>query len=214
MQRRNGTSENGLLSHASSDNAFFLWNIIKTKHWTWRKTLCTIKETCRQTNRTGGLMKAKQRIFLFVVLLTAALSVYATDVSLKKIPSKKENSMNIIVSITSDSGNYTLYAMLADNKSADAFYELLKKGAVTIDMRDYGGFEKVGQLGTTLPRSDSNITTDAGDIILYQGNQVTIYYDVNTWNFTKLGKITGVSKSELKKTLGKGSILATFRLIE
>ncbi len=60
-------------------------------------------------------------------------------------------------------------ATLADNSSAGALKDLLKKGPVTINMSDYGNFEKVGPLGTTLPRNDEQITTSAGDIILYQG---------------------------------------------
>ena len=85
--------------------------------------------------------------------------------------------MKISIQITSDSGSHKLTATLVDNSSATAFYELLKKGPLTVDMHDYGSFEKVGSLGTTLPRNDTQITTQAGDIILYQGNQITIYYD-------------------------------------
>ena len=120
--------------------------------------------------------------------------------------------MKISIQITSDSGKSELTATLVDNSSATAFYELLKKGPVTIKMTDYGNFEKVGPLGTTLPRNDTQITTTAGDIILYQGNQITIYYDVNTWNFTKLGKINGISQNELKSILGKGNITAKFSI--
>ena len=122
--------------------------------------------------------------------------------------------MKISIQITSDSGSHTLAATLADNSSAMAFYELLEKGPVTIKMTDYGNFEKVGSLGTTLPRNDTQITTTAGDIILYQGNQITIYYDTNSWNFTRLGKVDGVTQAELKKILGKGDVTAVFNIIE
>lgn len=110
--------------------------------------------------------------------------------------------------------------MLENNSSAAAFYELLKKGSVTISMHDYGSFEKVGSLGKTLPRNDTQITTSAGDIILYQGNQITIYYDTNSWNFTRLGKVvstsstTAINKAELKKILGKGDVTAVFEIAE
>ena len=119
-------------------------------------------------------------------------------------------NMKIQIDITNDSGNHTLTATLADNSSATAFYELLGKRAVTVDMHDYGNFEKVGALGTSLPRNDTQITTSAGDVILYQGNQITIYYDVNSWNFTRLGKIDGTTQTELKKILGKGNVTAVF----
>ena len=122
--------------------------------------------------------------------------------------------MKISIQITSDSGSHTLAARLADNSSAVAFYDLLEKGPVTIKMTDYGNFEKVGPLGTKLPRNDTQITTQAGDIILYQGNQITIYYDTNSWNFTRLGKVDGVTQAELKKILGKGDVTAIFSVTE
>ena len=128
--------------------------------------------------------------------------------------------MKISIQITSDSGKSELTATLVDNSSAVAFYELLKKGPLTVDMHDYGNFEKVGPLGTTLPRNDTQITTTAGDIILYQGNQITIYYDTNSWNFTRLGKVvstgstTSITQAELKKILGKGNVTAVFSVME
>ena len=136
--------------------------------------------------------------------------------------------MKISIQITSDSGNHKLTATLADNSSATSFYELLKKGPVTVDMHDYGSFEKVGPLGTSLPRNDSQITTEAGDIILYQGNQITIYYDTNSWNFTRLGKVvstlrqssgtasstTTITQAELKQILGKGDVTAVFEILK
>ena len=77
-------------------------------------------------------------------------------------------------------GERAVTATLSDNASAKAFYELLERGPVTVDMHDYGGFEKVGPLGTSIVKSDETITTKPGDLILYQGDQVTVYYGVNT----------------------------------
>ena len=127
--------------------------------------------------------------------------------------------MKISIQITSDSGSHSLAATLTDNSSATAFYQLLEKSPVTIKMSDYGNFEKVGSLGTTLPRNDTQITTSAGDIILYQGNQITIYYDKNSWSFTRLGKVvstsstTTITQAELKKILGKGDVTAVFEIL-
>ncbi len=106
-------------------------------------------------------------------------------------------------------GDTTLTATLVDNSSTKALKNMLP---LTIEMNDYGNFEKVGSLGTTLPRNDEQISTDAGDLILYQGNSFVIYYDKNSWNFTRLGKINNVSKSELKKILGSGSVTVTLFL--
>ena len=107
-----------------------------------------------------------------------------------------------------------LRILAAENTSANAFLDLLKAGDVTIEMHDYGGFEKVGPLGTALPRNDEQITTEPGDVILYQGNQITIYYDVNSWSFTRLGKVRDLSQAELKEILGSGNITVTFSLSE
>lgn len=105
-----------------------------------------------------------------------------------------------------------LKILAAENSSADAFLDLLKAGDVTVDMHDYGSFEKVGSLGTSLPRNDEQITTEPGDVILYQGDQITIYYDVNSWNFTRLGKVQDLSQAELKEILGDGNVTITFSL--
>lgn len=107
-------------------------------------------------------------------------------------------------------GQYELWATFEDNSSAEEFQELLSQGPLTITMEDYGGFEKVGPLGTTLTRNDTQITTAPGDVILYQGNQITIYYGVNSWNFTKLAKIN--DPSGLQEKLGDGTVTVTFSL--
>lgn len=116
------------------------------------------------------------------------------------------NMINISVN-----GN-TFSANLEDNSSAEALKGLLEKGDLTVDMHDYGSFEKVGEIGTTLPRNDTRITTEPGDIILYLGNQITIYYETNSWSFTRLGKIQNVTQSELKSALGSGNATVTFSL--
>lgn len=107
-----------------------------------------------------------------------------------------------------------LKILAAENSSADAFLDLLKSGDVPVEMHDYGSFEKVGPLGTTLPRNDEQITTEPGDVILYQGDQITIYYDVNNWSFTRLGKVQDLTQAELKDILGSGNVTVTFSLSE
>ena len=109
-------------------------------------------------------------------------------------------------------GENTLTIKPESNSSAEAFAELLRGGDITIDMHDYGSFEKVGPLGAELPTNDENITTEPGDVILYQGNQITIYYDTNTWNFTRLGKVQGLSPEEIRNVLGDGDPTVVFSL--
>ena len=108
----------------------------------------------------------------------------------------------------------TLTATLADNSSAQALRELLADGPLIIDMSDYGNMEKVGPLGTSLPANNEQMDTQAGDIILYQGNQIVIYYSTNSWNLTRLGKINDVTAQELRELLGSGDVSVTFSLGE
>ena len=83
---------------------------------------------------------------------------------------------------------------------------------MTIDMSDYGNMEKMGPIGKDLPTNDEEITTKAGDLILYQGNSLVIYYDENSWNFTRLGKIEGVTGEELLDAFGDGDVTVTSSL--
>ena len=108
--------------------------------------------------------------------------------------------------------NYQLKVNLEDNTSTRALVEYLKKDDLVIQAHDYGNFEKVGSIGFNLPTNDTKITTTPGDLILYQGNQITLYYDQNTWSFTKLGHID-ISKEELIKILGDGDVIITLSLI-
>ena len=80
-------------------------------------------------------------------------------------------------------------ATFAENAGAQALRELLADGPITISMSDYGGFEKVGPLGQSLPTNNSQITAQSGDIVLYQGNQIVMFYGSNAWSYTRLGKI-------------------------
>ena len=113
-----------------------------------------------------------------------------------------------------DVNGNTLYADFADNASAEEFKEKLKDGAISVHLEDYGNFEKVGDLPWSITRSDTNITTVPGDVILYQGNMITIYYSENTWNFTYLARIPDATRESLLEVLGQGDVEVTFSLEE
>ena len=119
---------------------------------------------------------------------------------------KRSQQMNITINGT------TLTATMEDNTSAQALLDILQSGPLTIDMHDYAGMEKVGTLDTTLPTNDQQITTQPGDIILYQGNQITIYYDNNQWSLTRLGHIDNVTAEELRQLLGNKNVTATLSI--
>ena len=122
---------------------------------------------------------------------------------------KSDESMNTVyIKIN----NNVLNIELEDNSATIELKERLKNGDIVVNAHEYGGFEKVGDLGFSLTREDTNITTSAGDIVLYQGNQISLFYNSNSWSYTKLGKILNVSSSELKNILGNGDVTITFTL--
>ena len=105
--------------------------------------------------------------------------------------------------------NGTIFtAALEDNAAVDAFVEMMREAPVVIEMSDYSGFEKVGPLGTSLPTSNSQTTTQAGDIVLYNSSQIVIFYGSNSWSYTRLGKIDDLTGWE--EALGIGDVTVTF----
>ena len=109
-------------------------------------------------------------------------------------------------------GGNSLTATLTDNEATRELTKLLEQGDITIRMSDYGGFEKVGALPQSFPTSNTQITTVPGDIMLYQGNQMVIFYGSNSWSYTRLGKIDGATASNLRQFLGNGNITLTLSL--
>ena len=108
--------------------------------------------------------------------------------------------------------NKTLKVKLADNAATLALLERLKEGAITYNANDYRGFEKVGALGFSLPTNDTYITTEAGDIMLYTSNQLCIFFDNNSWQYTRIGKIEGMTRQQLKEAFGTGEVSITLML--
>ena len=125
-------------------------------------------------------------------------------------PSSETSKGAAVMKLEIHVNDTTFTATLNDNSSAKALVELLQKGDLTLDMEDFSNFEKVADLPVTLPRNDTPTDTDAGDLILYLGKRIVIYYDKNSWNFTTLGKIDNVNKKRLKQILGDGNVTVTF----
>ena len=109
-------------------------------------------------------------------------------------------------------GGNSMTATLTGNEATRELTNLLEQGDITIHMSDYGGFEKVGALPQSFPTSNTQITTVPGDIMLYQGNQMVIFYGSNSWSYTRLGKIDGATTSNLRQFLGNGDITLTLSL--
>lgn len=131
---------------------------------------------------------------------SAAPTVSAADG--QKAPSD-DGTFEIVV------GERRLTADFVDSAAADALKEKLSARDVTVGLSEYGGFEKVGDLGFSLPASDESITAKAGDVVLYQGDKLSIIYGENTWSYTRLGTIHGAAGQSLRDVLGDGDVTVT-----
>ena len=95
------------------------------------------------------------------------------------------------------------------NESVEALRQLVSENPLTIRMSMYGGFEQVGSIGQSLPRNDVQTTTSAGDIVLYPGDQIVVFYGSNSWAYTRLGHITSQSADGMAELLGNGDVTIT-----
>lgn len=96
-----------------------------------------------------------------------------------------------------------------DNAAVDALSEAVNGNPLTIQMSMYGGFEQVGALGMSLPQDDVQTTASAGDIVLYSGNQIVVFYGANTWAYTRLGHITDRGADGMAQLLSNGDVTIT-----
>ena len=125
----------------------------------------------------------------------------------KQEEQKKPESMTM--NITAD--GKTITATLADNATAKALAGKLKSGSVTVEMKA-NGFEHYGPLGFSLERHDEQISAVSGDIMLYNSNNICVFYGNNSWSYTRLGKVEGKTADELKAFFGTGTITVTYSL--
>ena len=123
-----------------------------------------------------------------------------------------DNSMPTEIKITV-SGK-SLPVKIENNEATKALVAALREASITYEADDYGGFEKVGALGRSLPTSNTQITTQPGDVILYSGNQLVLFYGTNSWSYTRIGKMEYGTLDELKTFLkaGQGKISVTLSL--
>lgn len=121
---------------------------------------------------------------------------------------EQENEMRLLVNET------LLTVKWEENEAVTALSRLVQEGPLTISMEQYGGFEQVGKLPRNITANDEQMVTEPGDIVLYSGNSLVIFYGSNTWAYTKLGHIEGVSAKELESILSDDRITATLSLLE
>ena len=109
-------------------------------------------------------------------------------------------------------GNTAVTVEWEDNESVQALRDLCTDNPLTIKMSMYGGFEQVGSIGQSLPRNDQQTTTGAGDIVLYSGNQIVVFYGSNSWAYTRLGHITDQDAAGMAELLGNGDVTITISM--
>ena len=131
-----------------------------------------------------------------------------TDMAETDIQNNTEE--NKVANMNVQVGDVVFSATLEENEAVSALVEMMRESPVVIQMSDYSGFEKVGSLGTSLPASNSQTTTQAGDIVLYNGNQIVIFYGSNSWSYTRLGHIDDLTGWE--DALGSGDVTVIFSL--
>lgn len=135
-----------------------------------------------------------------IVILTFCFFSFSACAQSTKTTGDKTMTTTINVTVN----GVTKTATLVDNVATKALFELLSKGNIIVKTDDYGGFEKVGTFGTRLPTDNSQIDTVPGDIVLYQGNNISFFYDNNSWSYTMLGKLDITDVKEIKTFLAVG----------
>lgn len=143
-------------------------------------------------------------------LLLAVVALLATSCSSDEAQAQSSSDMKINITI----GDQTRTATLVSNSTTKALLAALAEGPITYEAHDYGGFEKVGDLGRSFPQNNESITTEPGDLILYQGSSFCIYYGINSWNFTRLGRIDHATQNDVKQFVraGNGNVTVTLSL--
>ncbi|MBQ9306563.1 MAG: hypothetical protein IJ229_01460 [Clostridia bacterium] len=130
-------------------------------------------------------------------------------------------AQSLVTKVTDVKGSVEMQLKIGDTEVSvvwednDAVRELKRMAAeqqLSVEMSMYGGFEQVGPLGVSLPRDDHQITTVSGDIVLYSGNQIVIFYGSNAWAYTRLGHIEDQTPSDMRKLLGDRDVTITLRM--
>ena len=134
------------------------------------------------------------------------LAGWLTEIGLLKPEQTEGMTMQMLINDT------PVNVQWEENESVAALTELVREGPLTVSMSPYGGFEQVGPIGRSLPRSDVQTVTQAGDLVLYSGNQLVVFYGSNTWAYTRLGRITDKTPAELASLLSDGAVTVTLSM--
>jgi len=161
---------------------------------------------CGKDNKTETVSQKAETV------LNTAESLDKTEEATTEDEKTKEASDDIKKTLKMTMADTEVNVAWEDNESVQALKDLCGDALLTISMSMYGGFEQVGPLGTSIPSSDTQTTTQAGDIVLYSGNQIVVFYGSNAWAYTKLGHITDKSAAEMTTLLANGNVDITISL--
>ena len=149
-------------------------------------------------------------VVIFGIIIVGYLTAKDSNESKERFEEEKEqvieNNTNEERYLKITVNNEELIVKLENNDASNELYNYLNNESVTVNAHKYGNFEAVGALPFSLTTSDQEYKTKPGDVMLYQGNQITIFFDSNTWSYTKLGSVTNKSKEELKNILNKEDV--------
>ena len=146
-------------------------------------------------------MKKLAALLCALMLCLAGLAASAENTTVQE----GDNDMQMMI------GETPVTVAWEDNASVEALKALAAEG-LAIEMSMYGGFEQVGSIGQSLPRDDRQTTTTSGDIVLYSGNQLVVFYGSNSWAYTRLGHITDQTPEQMKALLGNGDVTITLSM--
>lgn len=146
-------------------------------------------------------MKKLAALLCALMLCLAGIAVSAENMTVQE----GDNDMQMMI------GETPVTVAWEDNASVEALKMLAEEG-LTVEMSMYGGFEQVGSIGQSLPRDDQQTTTTSGDIVLYSGNQLVVFYGSNSWAYTRLGHITDQTPEQMKALLGSGDVTITLSM--
>ena len=143
----------------------------------------------------------KQLILLLTALLFSCCSRELDAMeSVKNEPTTTTMTQKMYLTIE----GRTEEVSLVTNSATEALVKKLEQGAITLTLSSSGGFEIWGALGFSLPTSNQQVNAQPGDVVLYNGSNICIFYGTNSWSYTRLGKIQGLSTAELKAFLKAG----------
>lgn len=164
--------------------------------------------------KNNKLIKVLYLLFIMVILSSCGSSGNSNPVSSsqEQFITNTEQPGETDKMLSMKIGNTKVSVKWENNNSVNALKKLCQNGALTINSHMYGGFEQVGSIGSSLPTNDKQMTTKAGDIVLYSSNQIVIFYGSNSWSYTKLGSISNKTVDELTDLLGNNNVTVTLSL--